>query len=56
MRDRPRVDTGVASVVCSAAIALVGAWLLVLLAGTVALLSVLLVAGLYVPLRCRSMA
>ena len=54
MRDRRRVDAGVASVVCSAAIALVGAWLLVLVAGTVALLSVLLVAGFYVPLRCRS--
>jgi len=56
MRDRTRVDTGVASVVCSAAITLVGAWLLVLLAGTVALLSVLLVAGFYVPLRCRNVA
>jgi hypothetical protein len=56
MRDRPTDHDEVASVVCSFAIALLGAWLLVLLAGTVALLSVLLVAGLYVPLRCRSMA
>ena len=55
MRDRTRVDTGVASVVCSAAIALVGAWLLVPVTGTVAPLAVLLVAGLYVPLRCRSL-
>lgn len=47
---------GVTSVVWSAAIAVVGAWLLVLIAGTVALLAVLLVAGVYVPLRCRSMA
>lgn len=47
---------GVASVVCSAAITLVGAWLLVLVAGTVGLLAVLLVAGFYVPLRCRSIA
>ena len=46
----------VASVVCSAAITVVGAWLLVLVAGTVALLTVLLVAGFYVPLRCRSVA
>ena len=46
----------VASVVCSAAITVVGAWLLVLVAGTVALLTVLLVAGFYVPLRCRSIA
>ncbi len=47
---------GVTSVVWSAAIAVVGAWLLVLIAGTVALLAVLLVAGFYVPLRCRSIA
>ena len=47
---------GIASVVCSVAITVVGAWLLVLVAGTVALLTVLLVAGFYVPLRCRSVA
>lgn len=56
MSNRLTINTlrGVASVVCSAAIALAGAWLLVLVAGTVALLAVLLVAGFYVPLRCRN--
>ena len=56
MSRRPTVNTGVVSVGGSAAIALVGACLLVLVAGTVALLAVLLVAGVYVPLRCRSFA
>ena len=56
MSHLPTVHTWVASVRGSAAIALVGAWLLVLVAGTVALLAVLLVAGFYVPLRCRSIA
>ena len=57
MSRRPTVNTGVVSVGGSAAIALVGACLLVLVAGTVALLAVLLVvAGVYVPLRCRSLA
>lgn len=58
MTNRPSATTlrGVASLVCSMAIALVGAWLLVLVAGTVGLLAVLLVAGCYVPLRCRRIA
>ena len=42
------------SVASSAVITLVGAWLLVLAAGTVAIFAVLLATALYVPLRCRS--
>jgi len=58
MRHQPTTNAlrGVASVVFSAALTLLGAWLLVLIAGTVAVIAVLLVAGLYAPLRCRSIA
>jgi hypothetical protein len=41
----------VASVVASAAITLVGCWLLAMVAGAVAILAVLLTALVYVPLR-----
>ena len=56
MRNRPhntalREASRVAS---SAAITLVGAWLLVLATGMVAIFAVLLATALYVPLRCRS--
>ena len=46
----------VTNVVMPAAITLAGAWLLVAVVGTVALLVVLLVAGLYAPLRGRFIA
>ena len=58
MRRRLTATTlrGIASVAGSVAITVVGAWLLVMIAGTVALLVVLLVASFYVPLRCRGAA
>lgn len=43
----------VASVACAAGVALVGAWLLVLAAGTVAIFAVVIVAGLAAPMRWR---
>jgi hypothetical protein len=58
MRRLSSTDTlrGVASVVSSAAITVAGAWLLVVVAGMVALLAVVLAAGIYAPLRRRSTA
>ena len=44
------------NVVMPAAITLAGAWLLVVVVGTVAVLAVLLTVGLYAPLRCRYLA
>jgi hypothetical protein len=51
---RPADTCGVGSVASSVAITLVGAWLLVLAAGTVAIIAVVVTTALYVPLRCRS--
>ena len=52
------VDTAsvAANVVLPAAITVAGAWLLVAVVGTVALLAVLVTAGVYAPLRCRYIA
>jgi hypothetical protein len=41
----------VASAISSASITVVGAWLLAVMTGTVAIFAVLLVAALYAPLR-----
>lgn len=51
---RPADACGIGSVASSVAITLVGAWLLVSAAGTVAIIAVLLTTALYVPLRCRN--
>ena len=41
----------IASAISSASITVVGAWLLAMMTGTVAIFAVLLVAALYAPLR-----
>ena len=46
----------VANVVVPAAITIAGAWVLVGVVGTVAVLAVLLTVGVYAPLRCRYLA